>query len=221
MSSIRNSNSIIGVFLRDIYAFAFRYLMRKRLPTGHIGSNSHIHSPSMIADGSLKNIYLGDNVNIDWDNVIYATQGKFIMKNNSGAAVGLTVITNNHVGEIGYNFKEAKNANLVGKDIIVEEEVWIAANVTLLAGTTIGRGAIIGAGSVLAGKHVPPYSVVMGNPAKIIGYRFTPEEIIEHEKSLYPESERFPLDFLEKNYSNYYLDHIKEIKAFTSLVCKI
>ena len=200
-----------------LHTIALRYFVRKNLPKGHLGYNSHIHTPSLVAEGSLNNIYLGDNVNIDWNNVLFVTRGSFVMKNNSGAAVGLTVLTSNHVGAIGHFFKEVGNENLEGKNIVVEEDVWIAANVTLLAGTIIGRGAIVGAGSVIAGKRVPPYSVVMGNPAKIVGFRFTPDEITEHEKALYPEEERLPLELLEKNYEKYFLKLIKEIKEFTKL----
>ena len=54
--------------------------------------------------------------------------------------------------------------------------VWIGADVTLLGGVRIGNGAIIGAGAVVA-KDVPPYAVVVGNPARVIKYRFSPEEI--------------------------------------------
>jgi len=200
-----------------LHTIALRYIVRKRLPQGHIGKNSHIHTPSLVAAGSQNNIYLGNNCNIDWDNVLFCNPGKFIMKDNSGAAVGLKVITGNHVGKLGQFFKNEGNANLEGHDVLVEEEVWIAANVTLLSGTIIGRGAIVGAGSVLASKKVPPYSVVMGNPAKVVGYRFTPNEIIEHEKTLYPEIERLPLELLEKNYNKYFINRIKEIKEFTRL----
>ena len=45
--------------------------------------------------------------------------------------------------------------------------VWIGADVTLLGGVRIGNGAIIGAGAVVA-KDVPPYAVVVGNPARVI-----------------------------------------------------
>ena len=220
MSSLRNSNTRIGVFLRDIYAFALRYVIRKRLPKGHLGTNSHIHTPSIVAADTLENIFLGDNCNIDWNNTLFCTPGKFIMKNNSGAAVGLTVITGNHIGALGDWFKNEGNNNLEGKDVIVDEDVWIASNVTLLAGAYIGRGSIIGAGSVIRSVKVPPYAVVAGNPAKVIAFRFTPEEIIEHEKALYPEEERLPQELLEKNYKKYFLDHIKEIKAYTGLICK-
>ena len=90
---------------------------------------------------------------------------------------------------------------------------------TLLSGVHLNRGATVGAGSVVR-TSIPPYAIVAGNPAKIVGFRFTPEEIIEHEKVLYPEEERLPLELLEKNYKKYFLDHIKEIKAYTGLICK-
>lgn len=60
--------------------------------------------------------------------------------------------------------------------IIIGSDVWIGADVTLLGGVRIGNGAIIGAGAVVA-KDVPPYAVVVGNPARVIKYRFSPEAI--------------------------------------------
>jgi acetyltransferase-like isoleucine patch superfamily enzyme len=53
--------------------------------------------------------------------------------------------------------------------------VWIGLSAVVLSGVTVGDGAVIGAGSVIS-KSVPPYAVVVGNPAHIIRYRF-PEEI--------------------------------------------
>lgn len=74
--------------------------------------------------------------------------------------------------------------------------MWIGANCTLLHKANIGRGAVIGANSLVT-KKVPPYAVVAGNPAKIIAVRFSLEQIIEHEKHLYPEDERLSRKYLE------------------------
>jgi acetyltransferase-like isoleucine patch superfamily enzyme len=52
----------------------------------------------------------------------------------------------------------------------IEDDCWIAANAVILAGVTIGRGAVVAAGSVVT-KDVPPYSIVAGNPAKVIKSR--------------------------------------------------
>ena len=56
------------------------------------------------------------------------------------------------------------------KKIRIGNDVWIGARVIILPGITIGDGSIIGAGSVVT-KNVPNYSIVAGNPAKIIRYR--------------------------------------------------
>ena len=55
--------------------------------------------------------------------------------------------------------------------VVIGHDVWIASNVTIMGGVKIGNGAVIGANSVVA-KDVPPYSVVVGNPARVIKYRF-------------------------------------------------
>ncbi|MDP9677296.1 acetyltransferase-like isoleucine patch superfamily enzyme [Paenibacillus jamilae] len=61
-------------------------------------------------------------------------------------------------------------------NVTIGDDVWIGNNVMILSGVTIGVGAVIGAGSIVT-KDVPPYSIVGGNPARIIRYRFKPEEI--------------------------------------------
>jgi len=60
--------------------------------------------------------------------------------------------------------------------ITVGDDVWIGLNATILSGVTIGQGAIVAAGSVVR-KDVPPYSIVGGNPAKLIKYRFEKEVV--------------------------------------------
>jgi acetyltransferase-like isoleucine patch superfamily enzyme len=56
-------------------------------------------------------------------------------------------------------------------DIVVGDDVWIGANAIICSGVTIGQGAIVAAGAVVV-KDVEPYSIVGGNPAKLIKYRF-------------------------------------------------
>ena len=60
--------------------------------------------------------------------------------------------------------------------IIIENDVWIAHDVTIRQGVKIGSGAVVALYSLVV-KDVPPYAIVGGNPAKIIRYRFTEEQI--------------------------------------------
>jgi virginiamycin A acetyltransferase len=61
-------------------------------------------------------------------------------------------------------------------DIIIGNDVWIGLNVTILDNVTIGDGAVIGANTVVS-KNVPPYAIVVGNPGRIVKYRFAPDII--------------------------------------------
>ncbi|KAJ6007886.1 Maltose/galactoside acetyltransferase [Penicillium herquei] len=54
-----------------------------------------------------------------------------------------------------------------GKEIHIEDDVWIGAGVSILGGVTVGRGSTVGACSVVT-KNVPPFHFVAGNPAKVI-----------------------------------------------------
>lgn len=63
------------------------------------------------------------------------------------------------------------------KTISIGNDVFIGMNVTILDGVTIGDGAIIGAGAVVS-KDIPPYAIAVGNPIRVIDYRFT-EEIVK------------------------------------------
>lgn len=62
-------------------------------------------------------------------------------------------------------------------DTVIGNDVWIGQNAVILPGVNIGDGAIIGANSVV-GSNVAPYTIVVGNPAKIIRKRFD-EELID------------------------------------------
>jgi virginiamycin A acetyltransferase len=58
-----------------------------------------------------------------------------------------------------------------GRRTIIGHDVWIGCNSVVIGGVNIGTGAIVGAGSVVT-KDVPPYAIVAGTPARVIGRRF-------------------------------------------------
>lgn len=75
-----------------------------------------------------------------------------------------------------FNGYPPEKDNKPARNVVIKNDVWIGLNSTILEGVTIGNGAIIGACSVVA-KDVPDYAVVVGNPAKIIRYRFSKDQI--------------------------------------------
>lgn len=106
-----------------------------------------------ISDGTL--VYLGGNHRIDW-----VTTYPF------------GHIYNNIFPHNGHGHPVSKGKVMLGNDIHISE------NVTIMSGVTIGDGAIITNGSHVV-KDVPPYSIVGGNPAQVIEYRFNKEQIEE------------------------------------------
>lgn len=74
-----------------------------------------------------------------------------------------------------------ESANITGHpygkgDVIIGNDVWIGNNALILSGVTIGDGAVIGSKAVVT-KSVEPYSIVVGNPGRVVRYRFSPEKI--------------------------------------------
>lgn len=68
-----------------------------------------------------------------------------------------------------------KELNFKG-DIVVGNDVWIGSDAVILSNVHIGDGAVIGSSAVIA-KDVPPYAIVVGNPGKVIKYRFNKRQI--------------------------------------------
>jgi acetyltransferase-like isoleucine patch superfamily enzyme len=103
--------------------------------------------------GNVK-IYLGGNHRTDW-----ATTFPFGHIHN-------TIFT---------NFNGAGHPGTKG-NVVIGNDVWIGADATIMSGVVVGDGAVIANNSHVV-KDVEPYSVVGGNPAKHIKYRFTPQQI--------------------------------------------
>ena len=85
---------------------------------------------------------------------------------------GYTYVDRQKFSEYKYADLESKSAVVIGND------VWIGESARIMAGVHIGDGAVIAAGAVVT-KDVAPYAIVGGVPAKVIKYRFSPEQIEE------------------------------------------
>jgi acetyltransferase-like isoleucine patch superfamily enzyme len=121
----------------------------------HIGNNCYVGESSRIWSG--EKILIGNNVLIS-HNVNIIDTDSHEMDHLERANGFLKILKTGH--------PEAKG-NIIVAPIIIHDYAWISFNATILKGVTIGEGAIVGASSVVT-KDVPPYSVVAGNPAKII-----------------------------------------------------
>lgn len=187
----------MNLFIRIKHAIGIwiHYYVRPNISKlGYFGKNASLGIPADLKNP--KNIFLYDFARIGRRSTIMTMgESKFVMKRGCLTAEGLTVVTSNHRQRIG-EFLSGGNEDNDYRDIIVEEDVWIGVNVTLLSGAHIGRGAIIGAGSVVT-KEIPPYAVAAGNPARVIKFKWSIEDILEHEKKLYLEHDRFTREQLE------------------------
>lgn len=110
-----------------------------------------------------------------------------------------------------FSHSQGNRSSFSKGDIIIENDVWIGANCIILDGITIGNGAVIATGSVVT-KNVEPYSIVGGNPAKLIKYRFSSELIERIEKLKFWD---MPIEFIQSVdiWSENIEDTIKEIES--------
>ena len=149
------------------------------------GRGTVFWAPNKMTVGN--NVYIGRYCTLQADmeidnNIDRANNVGMIGKyDHDYSKVGVSIKDAPWIGDASYDFK-GKN-----QKIIIDDDVWIGFGSIVFTGVHVHRGAIIAAGSIVT-KDVPPYAIVAGNPAKIKGYRFTEEQIQEHEKILYQEN---------------------------------
>lgn len=117
------------------------------------------------------NCYIGRYSQIESDAVI----GNNVIMANSVAFVGRYDHDHENVGtpvRLATQIRE-EDYNLKGLDlkVVIGDDVWIGYGAILLSGIEVGEGSIVASGSVVT-RSVPPYSIVGGNPARVIGQRF-------------------------------------------------
>ena len=132
------------------------------------------------------NFFVGPNTliypckHIDFGNNVFISRNVTISTSSSGHSpivLGSDIMIAERVMIIGGNHNISKtdipmNKQGEGKQgsIIIEDDVWIGAGSIILTEIKIGKGSVIGAGSIVT-KSIPEYSIVAGNPAKIIKKR--------------------------------------------------
>lgn len=135
----------------------------------------------------IENLSIGAGSSIPKGSTIYCTKAPLIIGEKVIFGPHPTIITGDHrIDMLGKYITDITDEDKLPENdesIIIEDDVWCGANVTILKGVTIGKGSIVAAGAVVT-KSCAPYSIIGGVPAKLIRMRFTPEQIIEHEKLL-------------------------------------
>ena len=126
-----------------------------------LGKRSLIESFSTINNG-VGDVFIGDKSLIGIGCTVI---GPIAIGNNVIFAQNIVLSGLNH----GYELIDIPpcDQKTITSKITVMDDVWIGANCVVTAGVTIGKHAVIGAGSVVT-KDVPPYSVSVGNPAKVV-----------------------------------------------------
>lgn len=126
----------------------------------HVREGAEIGENCVIGKGTYigKNVKIGNNVKIQNETTVY--QGVMI---EDDVFIGPHVVFTNDL------YPRSLNKDWKVIPILVKKGASIGANATIICGKTIGENAMVGAGSVVT-KDVPAHALVIGNPAKQIGY---------------------------------------------------
>ena len=126
-----------------------------RIKIYNYGEKANLHIGSFCSIGSNCEVYVGGNHHTDY----------------------ITTYPFGHMNTHVFNSIKGKDypASKTKGDVRIGNDVWIGANVVIMSGVNIGDGAVIANNSHVV-KNVEPYTIVGGNPAKHIKFRFTKEQ---------------------------------------------
>lgn len=176
-----------SIFIKKIY-YKLSYFLKKQ-KCHNIGKNTYIDKSVHIV--GLNNIKIGSNNIISddsWLNVNDRTDGKVGIEVGDGCYIGKrNFFTSAAKITLKDYFMSGINCSFLGSDHVIDEplkpyihtgttndtsiyigtNVWFGANVTVIGDVRIGHGSIVGANSLVL-KDIPPFSIAVGNPAKVI-----------------------------------------------------
>lgn len=141
-----------------------------------VGDYTYYDDPEDVCNFEKNVLYLFDFID---DKLIIgkfcqiATGVRFIMNGANHAMDGISTYP---FKVFGKSWGETPMDVVSKGDTVIGNDVWIGNNVTIMQGITIGDGAIIGTNSLVT-KNVEPYTIVGGNPAKLIRKRFSDKDI--------------------------------------------
>lgn len=150
-----NARVIGGLCKRVRYTLAKGYV-------SYCGKNVNLQKGAVFS----RKLSIGDNSSLGIRSVL---QGSVIIGNNVMMGPEVYIYTQNHNHQ-RTDIPMIEQGYEIEKPVIIKNDVWIGSRVTILPGVTVGNGSIIGASAVVT-KDVPDYTVVAGNPARIIKNR--------------------------------------------------
>jgi len=158
--------SSLGEYIRKKYwqkkLFSLNFRLIERgveifsSPNSKYGKNLVIGYNTILSCEDGLGIYIGDNVGI-------AAYCYFRTANHKIDNIELPILKQGH----DYKTISFNDSNY---SIVIEDDVWIGAHSIILSGSHLSKGTVISAGSVVSSK-IPPYSIVAGNPARVIKSR--------------------------------------------------
>lgn len=156
MNLFNTGMEILPPFIREII---FRLMFKKYGKNNNIDFKTYFRYPTKIS--------IGSNVWINRECQFYASHfikdAEIVIGNNIAFGPGVTIFSAGH----DYTRIDLPDT---AQSVIIKDNVWIGGRTIILPGVIIGEGCIIGAGSVVT-KSLLPYSVAVGNPAKVIKRR--------------------------------------------------
>ncbi len=198
-------NNLIRNLRRGFYSILNQYVkpydLKRYARIGNhsiVAGNTHVVPQNMEIDDYC---VIQDRLNF------ISHKGKLYVKKYSVLSSGVTIVPASHQLTVGVPFYISTVGHINDKegDVIVDEDCWIGTGAIILSNCHIGRGAVVAAGAVVS-KDVPPYAVVAGVPARIIATKFKEDQIIEHERSLYPPMERMSKEAINELFLTIYKD---------------
>lgn len=161
-----------NLFLGTVAAFVYNHLIG-RLPSrsirrlalriwlGNLGEGAAVQMGCRFLHGGK--VFLGRNAVVNHGCLLDGRRYPVRIGANVSIGPEASVLT------LGHDPQSPMFADR-GGEVAIGDRVWIAYRAVILPGVTIGEGAVVGAGAVVTGD-VPPYAIVAGNPARVVGQR--------------------------------------------------